>query len=416
MQIQSVKITPVAVPDYPLRNLKGVHQAVFLRSVIELTTDTGQVGISESYGTRRTLAALQRSAEALIGLDIFDLNGLRNRLLEALPDAGGINAPSALADHRVVDVVYSAIEVALLDLQGKWLNRPVSDLLGGAVRDEVRFGAYLFYKYAKPEEQPGEDLFGEVMTPDALVAEARHLVAENGFASMKLKGGVLAPELEAETLVKLREAFPEAPLRIDPMGAWTVETSIAMARRLAGVLEYLEDPTPGLDGMAAVAAAGRLPLASNLVVVEFPHVIEAACRNAVQIVLSDHHYWRGMTGAIQLGRMCEAAGMGVSMHSNSHLGISLAAMAHVAAATPNLTYDCDTHYSWTPVDILEGGKFVFRNGRLAVPKGPGLGVGIDQAALARLHELYLTAGVTDRDDLDEVRKYEPGFQRQVPKW
>mgnify|MGYP000930087992 CR=1 FL=1 len=114
--------------------------------------------------------------------------------------------------------------------------------------------------------------------------------------------------------------------------------------------------------------------------------------------------------------LTEAAGMGVSMHSNSHLGISLAAMAHVAAATPNLTYDCDTHYSWTPVDILEGGKFVFRNGRLAVPKGPGLGVGIDQAALARLHELYLTAGVTDRDDLDEVRKYEPGFQRQVPKW
>ncbi len=416
MRIQAVKITPVAVPDYPLRNLKGVHQGVFLRSVIEMTTDAGEVGIAETYGARRTLTALQKTADALVGLDIFDLNGLRNRLLEALPDAGGINAPSALADHKVVDVVYSAFEVALLDLQGKRLNRPVSDLLGGALRDEVPFGAYLFYKYAKPQDQPGEDLFGEVMTPDSLVAEARQLVAENGFKSMKLKGGVLAPELEVETLVKLREAFPKAPLRIDPMGAWTVETSIAMARRLAGVLEYLEDPTPGLDGMAAVAAAGGLPLASNLVVVEFPHVIEAACKNAVQIVLSDHHYWRGMTGAIQLGRMCAAAGMGVSMHSNSHLGISLAAMTHVAAATPNLTYDCDTHYSWTPVDIIEGGKLAFRDGRLAVPKGPGLGVRIDQAALARLHELYLTAGVTDRDDLHEIRKYEPDFQRQVPKW
>lgn len=416
MKIQSVKITPVAVPDYPLRNLKGVHQGVFLRSVIEVTTDAGTVGLGETYGARRTLEALRASADALRGLDIFDLNGLRNRIVEALPDSGGINAPSALADHKAVDVVYSAYEVALLDLQGKLLGRPVSDLLGGVVRREVPFGAYLFFKYAKPADQPGEDLFGEVMTPDALVAQARHLVAENGFRSMKLKGGVLEPDLEAETLVKLREAFPEAPLRIDPMGAWSVETSIRMARRLAGVLEYLEDPAPGMAGMAAVAAFSPLPLATNLVVVEFPQLIEAAQKKAVQIILSDHHYWRGMTGCVTLGRLCEAAGMGVSMHSNSHLGISLAAMVHVAAVTPNLTFDSDTHYSWTPVDIIKGGKMAFRDGRLQVPTGPGLGVEIDADALAELHALYNTAGVSDRDDLAEIRKYEPDFERQVPKW
>ena len=416
MKIKSVAITPVAVPDYPLRNLKGVHQGVFLRSIIEVTTDTGLVGLGESYGARRTLAALQSAADALRGLDIYDLNGLRHRIVEALPDSGGINAASALADHKAVDVVYSAYEVALLDLQGKVLGRPVSDLLGGAVRREVPFGAYLFFKYAKPADQPGEDLFGEVMTPDTLVAQARRFIADHGFRSMKLKGGVLEPELEVETLVKLREAFPDAPLRIDPMGAWSVETSIRMARRLAGVLEYLEDPAPRMEGMAAVAAFSPLPLATNLVVVEFPQIVEAARLNAVQIILSDHHYWRGMTGCVTLGRLCEAAGMGVSMHSNSHLGVSLAAMTHVAAVTPNLTYDCDTHYPWTPVDVIKGGKMAFREGRLAVPTGPGLGVELDRDALATLHDLYNSAGVTDRDDLAEIRKYEPGFERMVPRW
>jgi len=416
VKVQSVEITPVAVPDTPLRNLKGVHQAVFLRSIIEVFTDTGMVGISETYGARRTLEGLRASAEALAGLDVFDLNGLRNRVIEALPDAGGINAPSALADHKVADVVYSAYEVALLDLQGKLLARPVCDLLGGAVRDRVPFAGYLFYKYAKPADQPGQDMFGEVMTPDALVSQARQFAADHGFRSMKLKGGVLEPEVEVETMVKLREALPRVPLRIDPMGAWTVETSIRMVRRMQDLLEYLEDPTPGMDGMAAVAAFSPLPLATNLVVVEFPQIFEAARKNAVQIVLNDHHYWRGMTGAISMTRFCAAAGMGVSMHSNSHLGISLAAMVHVAAAAPNLPYDCDTHYAWTSDEAIRGGKMRFTDGTLAVPRGPGLGVEIDPAALDRLARLYETAGVADRDDLTEIRKYVPDFQRLVPRW
>lgn len=415
-RIRTVRITPAAVPDVPLLNVKGVHQAVFLRSIIEIETTDGISGLSETYGAKRTLEGLQRAADALIGLDAFHLNGLRARIVEALPDAGGINAPTALADHKLVDVVYSAFEVACLDIQGKQLGRPVSDLLGGAVRQRVSFGAYLFYKFAKPADQPGHDLFGEVMTPDALVAEARALAAENGFRSFKLKGGVLPPDAEVETLVKLREAFPKAPLRIDPMGAWTIETAIKMSRRLAGVLEYLEDPARGMDGMAAVAAFSPLPLATNLVVVEFEQIFEALRDNAVQVILSDHHYWQGMTGALHLGRICRAAGLGVSMHSNSHLGISLAAMVHVAAATPNLTYDSDTHYSWISDDVIKGGKLVFENGALAVPTGPGLGVELDQAALARLHALYNSAGVRDRDDTDEIRKYLPDFVRQVPKW
>lgn len=416
MKIQDVIVTPVAVPDVPLLNCKGVHQSVFTRSVIQLVTDAGIVGLGETYGAKRTLAGLRRSADALIGLDPYHFNDLRRRVVEALPEGGGVNAPTAVADHQLVDVVTSAYEVACMDIQGKDVGRPVCDLLGGAVRRRTPFSAYLFFKFEKPADQPGEDRWGPVLTPDALVQEARTLVAENGFRSLKLKGGVLEPDLEIETILKLHEAFPDSPLRIDPNSGWTVDTAIRIGRALDGALEYLEDPVIGMDAMAEVAAAVPMPLATNMVVIEFEHIPEAIRKDAVQIVLSDHHYWGGLRASKHLARICQAAGMGLSMHSNSHLGISLAAMTHLAATTPNLTYDCDTHYPWLDVDIVKGGKRGFEDGTLTVPDGPGLGVEIDEEALATLNSLYETSGVTDRDDTHEMRKYVPDYERKVPRW
>lgn len=416
MKVINVKITPIAIPDVPLLNTKGVHPSVFLRSIIEIETDTGLIGLGEAYGAKRTLAGLRAAAPYLEGLDPYDLRELRARIKRALPHGGGVNAPTAVADHKVVDVVYSAFEIALLDIRGKETGRPLYDLLGGAVRREIPFGGYLFFKFAKLPGTVGEDLFGEVMTPDALVEEARVLVAENGYKSLKLKGGVLEPDLEIETMLKLREAFPSHGLRIDPMGAWTVPTAMRVAKALENVLEYLEDPVPGMDAMAELAPQINLPLATNLVVVEFEEVLEAFKRGAVQIILSDHHYWRGATGAIHLGEMCRAAGLGVSMHSNSHLGISLAAMCHVAASTPNLTYDCDTHYPWYSKEIIKGGRIAFHDGKLRVPDGPGLGVELDQKAVAELHALYNAESVRDRDDTDEMLKYVPDYVRKVPRW
>ena len=416
MRVEKVRITPIAVPDVPLLNTKGVHGAYFLRSIIEIETDVGLVGISETYGQVRCLSGLRQAADALTGLDPFNLNDLARRVSEALPAAGGINGPTMLTDHKVVDVVYGAYEIACLDLQGRALGRPVCDLLGGAVRDEVGFAGYLFFKFAKHSDRPGKDLFGEVMTPDALVEEAEAFVEEHGFRSLKLKGGVLEPELEIETMLKLRERFPEHALRIDPMGAWRVGTALRVCEALRDILEYLEDPVRGMDAMAELAARSEMPLATNLVVVEFGQVFEAYRKGAVQIVLSDHHYWRGATGAVTLGRMCAAAGMGVSMHSNTHLGISLAAMLHVAAATPNLSHDCDTHYPWAGHDVVEGKGIEFRDGRLAVPSGPGLGVSLNHEAMQQFHALYLEHPVKDRDDTEEIRRYIPDYVRKVPRW
>lgn len=416
MRITAVRVTPVAVPDLPLVNCKGVHQAVFLRSIIEVETDTGLTGLGESYGARRTLAGLTRTAAHLEGLDPFDLNDLDRRVRAALPEGGGINAPTAVTDHQLVDVVYAAFEVACLDLQAKSFGIPMYRLLGGKVRDRVGFSAYLFFKFAARDPASAADPWGEVMTPDALVAEARELVAQNGFRSLKLKGGVLEPAAEMETIRKLRETFPHHPIRIDPMGAWTVPTAIAFAKESRGLLEYLEDPVIGLDAMAEVAAKGGVPLATNLWVIEFGHLPRATATNAVQVILADHHYWRGLRGAQTLERICAAWGLGTSMHSNSHLGITLAAMTHLAATSPNLTYDSDTHSPWTDVDVIKGGALKFVDGSLPVPDGPGLGVEIDPDMLARLHANYLAANVMDRDDTAEMRRYVPDYVRKVPRW
>lgn len=413
MRIAEVRLTPLAIPDKPLLNCKGVHQPYALRTIIELVCDDGTVGLGESYGSVKALNGLRQAAPALIGLDPFHLHDLHARVLAAIPEGGGINAKSAVADHKVTDVVLSAFEVPCMDIQGKLLGRPVSDLLGGAVRDTVSFSAYLFFKFAGHIGQP-PDAWGEVLTPDQMVEQARRFVALHGFKSLKLKGGVLHPDLEIETILKLREAFPHHPLRIDPNGGWTVETAKYIARKLEGVLEYLEDPVIGMDAMAEVAASTSIPLATNMIVLEFDQIAEAYRKKAVKIVLSDHHYWGGMRAAMQLGKVCQVLELGVSMHSNSHLGITLAAMAHVASATPDLSYDCDTHYPWTGIDVLEGELSTFRDGALAVPKGPGLGVTLDQAKLAKLAALYEDGA--ERDDTAYMKQFDPQYERRVPRW
>jgi glucarate dehydratase len=182
------------------------------------------------------------------------------------------------------------------------------------------------------------------------------------------------------------------------------------------VLEYLEDPTPGIEGMASVARHASMPLATNMCVVAFSHLAPAIRQDAVRVILSDHHYWGGLRRSALLAGICENFGIGLSMHSNSHLGISLAAMVHLAAATPNLTYACDTHWPWKTEDVIAGEPLTFSHGSVRVPGGPGLGVDLDRDELARLHEQYLACGIRSRDDTSYMQRFDPGYERRQPRW
>jgi len=418
--ITQVRVTPIAFRDGPLLNAAGIHEPWALRAIVELETSDGRVGISETYGDEPMLRVLDQAKGLVVGLSPFDLNTMEERVRAAIrPEAGAVEFELAPGSHSAKNAakVTSTFEVAMLDLQGQLLNAPVVDLLGGRVRDTVPYSAYLFFKHAEHIERPyAPDAWGEGLSPEQVVAQARRMIALYGFRSIKLKGGVFEPAHEIACMRALHAAFPGVPLRLDPNANWSLATSIAAAAELDDVLEYYEDPTPGLAGMAELAKHTRLPLATNMVITTLDDFRKGAGSGAVKVLLSDHHYWGGLRVTQTLARMCRLWDLGLSMHSNSHLGISLMAMTHVAAAVPNLTYACDTHYPWQEEEVIEGGRVRFEDGAVRVPTAPGLGVALDRERLAELHEQYRRCGVRNRDDLSQMRKYDPAFTGRQPRF
>ena len=420
IRITDVRITPIAFRDGPLLNAAGIHEPWALRAIVEFETSDGRVGISETYGDEPMLRVLDQARPLVLGLSPFDLNRMEERVRASVrPDPGAIEFELAPGSHTAKNAakVTSTFEVAMLDLQGQRLNAPVADLLGGTVRDAVPYSAYLFFKHAEHVDKPyPPDVWGEGISPQQMVAQARRFIELYGFQSIKVKGGVFEPKHEIETMCALRQAFPGTPLRLDPNANWSLKTSIEAAPALDELLEYYEDPTPGLEGMAELAKHTKLPLATNMVVTTFDELKRSLQLGSVKVVLSDHHYWGGLRATQQLARICELYGLGISMHSNSHLGISLLAMTHLAACVPNLTYACDTHYPWQEEEVIVGGRVPIVDGAVAVPRKPGLGVELDRKALATLHAQYLECGIRTRNDLAQMRKYDPNFSGKQPRF
>jgi glucarate dehydratase len=395
LTITEMTVTPVACSDPPLLNHHGIHEPFFLRAVVRIRTADGLEGLGEGPGGGLYVQELRAAAKHVVGADPYELERLRVLV--------GVRRPS----------VFAAIEVACLDLIGKATGRPVYDLLGGAVRRRVPFAAYMFYK------EEGDDDWGRALTPEEMVRQAELFHERYGMTVFKLKGGVLDPWEEVRTIKLLRERFgPRAGLRIDPNAAWSVETSLRVAEQLRDThIEYLEDPTAGIEGMSQVARHTPIPLSTNMCVTAFPHIPVAFRQHAVQVVLGDHHSWGGLAAFRDLGAVCSTLGWGLAQHSNSHLGISFAAMIHAGAAIPRLTYASDTHYPWNPDDIIrETDLFRFRDGKIDLWDAPGLGVSIDEAKLAAAADAYNRRGSLARDDVSAMRERDPDWLPLMPKY
>ena len=406
MKIKDLRIHSIAIADPPLRSSYGLHAPYALRTIIELESEDGIIGINETYGGESPAAALRAIREKIIGANAFRITGTINPAMDKFKGNGLDRSQTFLVPgENPLDETtrtYAAIEVACLDLIGKSIGVPVCDLIGGRVRDKVPFSAYPFYKHAGgggEGKDIREDEYGEALSPETLVAQVKQMMKNYGFTSVKFKAGVLDPDEEIETVKQMYQAFgPGVPLRIDPNSAWTVETSVKVGKALARELSgggYLEDPTAGIDGMAAVRrqlieSGINVPLASNVAVTSFKDLPATVAQDAVQIILCDHHYWGGMRQVQHLAKLAETFNIGLSMHSNSHLGVSLMAMAHVASATPHLTYACDTHYPWQSAEdeVVNGGRIPIKDGCVTIPDKPGLGVDLDYDQLARGKERY----------------------------
>lgn len=434
MKIVDMRVHSIAIADPPIRSSYGLHAPYALRNVLELISDDGVVGITETYGGEAPARALEELRGQIVGADPWRLTGFLLPMVEGEGSDLERSQTYHVPGENPLDATtrtYAAVEVACLDLIGKSVGQPVCDLIGGRVRDEVPFSAYPFYKHAGgggEGDDVREDEYGEALSPESLTAQVVQMREKYGFGSIKFKGGVLDPEIEVETIKCLRrELGPNVPLRIDPNCAWSVETSIKVGRDLAEELSgggYLEDPCAGLEGMAevrkALLAEGiETPLASNVAVTCFADIPKSVELDAVQIILSDHHYWGGMRQIQHLAKVSKMFGVGLSMHSNSHLGVSLMAMAHVAAATPHLTYACDTHYPWQQEkdEIVAGGRVKIENGCVRIPDKPGLGVELDYDQVERGKERYANCPYRKRDDEAEMQKHiDPEWKRILPRW
>jgi glucarate dehydratase len=427
-KIKEVIVTPIAIVDPPLLNAAGLHAPYALRTIVEVITDDNISGISEIPGNIAINEALKAAGKLIIGKDPFQLNQIKRILEKNFGKEDMSKRGLTPWDQRKLVHIFSSIEVACLDIIGKIINRPVVDLLGGKLRDCVPFAAYLFYK---PEGAGGplefnidENATGWVkarqasaVNPQQIVQQAIAMCKEFGFKSIKLKGGVYEPKVEVDTIFALHKEFGQnIPLRIDPNGIWEVDTAIKYGRMLQGIVEYLEDPVRGQENMAIVGRELKIPLATNMCTTSFEDIPNSIRIHSEDIILSDHHFWGGLQSSMKLAAICETFGRDLSMHSNSHLGISLAAMVHLGAALPNLRYALDTHYPWQSDEVIIGGRIKFEDGSVEVPKGPGLGVELDRNALALLHKNYLDCGLTKRDDEFEMQKIERGWKFRAVRW
>lgn len=378
-RISKITATTVTVPlEAPLRHANGVHWGRFVRTLVEVETDAGLVGVGEMGGGGASAEAAFAGLEPyLLGHDPFHLEALRWKLMN--PTASLYNGRTQL---------HAAVEFACLDLMGQSVGMRVCDLLGGALRESVPFASYLFYRYA--DEAAGR---GGEEDAAAMVAHARGLVDRHGFSTHKLKGGVFEPSHDVAVYLALAEALPGHQLRLDPNAAWTVEESLAVAKAIEHCRnDYFEDPVFGLEGMRRVRDRISIPTATNTVVVNFEQLAASIRLDAVDVILLDTTFWGGLRQAVKAGQVCETFQVGVSVHSSGELGVQLATMLHLGAVLPNLRFAADAHYHHLTDDVIEGGLMPYADGAIAVPDGPGLGVRLDPDKVGQYAELYKKLG------------------------
>lgn len=402
MKIVSIKATPVTVPLVkPVRWSFGVETTT-TRVIVELTTDEGLVGIGETRGGDEVVNALKLHEDLVLGVDPFDVWKIARRF--------GIFRMTSeqLALVGAAKLAGAAVEMACWDLMGKALGKSCSDLWGGAQKASVEFAAYAFYRYDSPSHVGAGD------RAEGIVDHAEELVETHGFRDVKLKNGVLHPDEELKSVEMTRERLAGRMryLRLDPNGVWSVETSVRFLNAIEGYdIEFCEDPTWGLQGMSLVRDRVRVPLATNMALVNFEQFPIAAQVRGVDIVLGDVHFWGGPLAVLQLAKCCETFNMGMSMHSDRELGISTAAILHLAAAEPGISHSIDSHLPEQSDDVITE-PFVFEGGRLTVPTGPGLGVELDPDKLQKYAEHHRKVG--EASEFSDPG--DPSFVPRLPKF
>ncbi|WP_213335140.1 enolase C-terminal domain-like protein [Enterococcus casseliflavus] len=427
-KIVKMEVVPVAGHDSMLLNLSGAHGPFFTRNIVILTDDTGNTRLGEVPGGEEIRQTLEDCRELVVGRTLGEYKNIVKKIHEryAQLDAGGRG--NQTFDLRTTVHVMTAVEAPLLDLLGQHMQVPVAALLGeGQVRESVKFLGYLFYvadrnktdlPYAS--DNTLDDSWGalrreEAMTPEAIVKLAKAAYERYGFEDFKLKGGVLSGQEEVQTVKALKKEFPNARITLDPNGGWLLDDAIALCKDLHGVLAYVEDPCgaegrfSGRETMAEFRRKTGLPTATNMVATDWREMKAAIRLDSVTIPLADPHFWT-MQGSVRVAQLCHDLDLTWGVHSNNHFDISLAMVAHTAAAAPGEVNAADTHWIWQDGEGLTKNPHQIKNGEITIPRNShGLGLELDREKLDAAHQLYLKEGLGARNDAIAMQYLIPGW-------
>ena len=425
--IKSLKVIPIAGHDSMLLNLSGAHGPFFTRNLIVLTDNSGRSGIGEVPGGEKIQKTIEDASDIVIGQSIANVQSVLTQIRTQFADRDASGRGLQTFDLRTTIHAVTAVESAMLDLLGQFLNLPIAALLGeGQQRSSVEMLGYLFYIGDKAktnlpyrvEASADNEWFrlrNEVaLTPQAIVRTAEAARDKYGFNDFKLKGGVLSGEAEIEAVQALHERFPAARVTLDPNGGWLLKDAVRLMRDMHGVVAYAEDPCgaeEGFSGREVMAEFRRetgLPTATNMVATDWRQLTHSLSLQSVDIPLADPHFWT-MAGSVRVAQTCRDWGLTWGSHSNNHFDVSLAMFTQVAAAAPGKVTAIDTHWIWQDGQGLTRDPLKIINGHVQVPQKPGLGVELDMQAVEAAHQLYLKHGLGARDD-------SVAMQYLIPNW
>ena len=364
MKISEIVTTPLWIPyEQPFHWSQGVtHGAEVI--LVEVHTDEDVFGYGESIATpsaEAVRAHLSLAADFCIGRSPFENARLVGEAYQALFGRDEASRASRFAGKSL-----AGLEMALWDTMGKATGRPVHALLGGAVRDEIRYFGF-------PQ--------GE--TPQEIAGEAARLAA-SGHEVIYVEAG-REDDLDAEIVARVRAAIgPDKRLRLDPSGRWHPVRATRMMRRLSRYdIEVVEQPidAESVEALARVRATSPVAIAADQGVIALGDAFDVCRLHAADLIVVGLHETGGLLRFCKVAHIAEAANIDVCIHGLHETGITTAAASHAAAVTPNLDDGNQYMNNFLAWDIVRQPDLTLQDGRLTVPDGPGLGFELDWNAV-----------------------------------
>jgi len=371
MRIKSINCYPLLINNkYPYYWSHGIINSTEI-ILIEIEAENGVKGYGESIATpsgEGVKAFIDSASSVLIGEDIFQNQRIIKKCYHSLFQAHGTcSAP------RFGAQILSGLEMALWDLCGKIVERPLHELLGGKYRDKIEYFGFI-----------------QGNSADELAIDAKKL-SKNGHKVIYGKIG-REESTDVQIVKKVREAVgKDIRLRFDPNEAWDLVTAKRMIEKLEDFsIEMIEQPCNhmNISVLKQIKDLNKVSIGVDQSVFNLNDLFQIALLNAADLVVLGLHETGGIGGLKKAAAVAESAGLNICIHGLHETGITTCAANQVAATIPNLDDGNQFMNHLIESDIINSPDLTLQNGGLPVLDGPGLGFEINFEAVQEAKEKY----------------------------